>query len=135
VHRILLCIAATAALFATSARADSITSINGISMTSTNEGSVTSSGSFGRAAITGGRNNAIVVTSTGAAGNVLIADPNPDSNNSIGVSSITVTNKATGTVTATGSFGGGNLASSNSNGNSMGVSAAGTSVNITINKK
>ena len=128
-----------AGFFAMPAHADSITSINGVALTSINAGSVTASGSFGQTAITGGKNNTIGVNSAGAVVNVQIqkvgGDPNAVTNDSIGVSSITAVNKASGTVTATGSFSGGNLASSNTNGNSVGVSAAGTSVNISITKR
>ena len=129
---------AAAVACVTPALADSITSINGSVLTSTNEGSVTAVGTFGHTAITGGKANFIGVTSTGAAVNVQIlkdgGDPNATTNDTIGVSSITATNKASGTVTATGTFNGGNVLSTNnnSNGNGVGVSAAGTSVNISI---
>jgi hypothetical protein len=137
VKKILIGFAVAVVCAVSPALADSITSINGTAVTSTNEGSVTSVGTFGHTSINGGKGNFIGVTSTGAAATVLIlkdgVDPNA-TNDSIGVSSVTATNKSTGTVTATGTFNGGNVLSTNSNssGNSVGVSAAGTSVSISI---
>jgi hypothetical protein len=80
------------------------------------------------------------VTSAGAAVTIQITkdggDPNAATGDSIGVGSITTSN--TGTVTATGRFQGA-IASSNaqspSSGNSIGVSAAGTSVTISVSNK
>lgn len=110
------------------------------SVTSTNSGSVTATGTFGHTAIHGGKGNFIGVTSAGAAVTIQITkdggDPNAATGDSIGVGSISTSN--TGAVTATGRFQGA-IASSNaqspSSGNSIGVSAAGTSVTISVSHK
>lgn len=116
------------------ARADSITSVNGSAVTSINDASVSATGSFGPATVTGGNTNFIGVTSTGASVNVEILKQGPGanapSNDSLAVSTVNAQNS--GTVTATGTFSG---ASTTGNSNSIGVTAAGTSVNISIIKK
>lgn len=131
VSRIVVALSVIAASLAGPALADSITSINGVSVTSINEGSVTASGSFGRTTIAGGRNNFVGVTSTGAVATAQIVKDGTElaapGNDTVGVSSISASNK--GAVTATGTFNGGTISGSN---NSVGVSAAGTSVNISI---
>jgi hypothetical protein len=136
-NRIYVALAAGAALLASPALADSITSVNGTAVTSINEASVSASASFGPTAITGGKANFIGVTSTGASVNVEIlkdgVDEGVPTNDSLAVSTITTQNS--GTVTATGSFNGSSLVSTTGNGNSTGVSAAGTSVNISIIKR
>jgi hypothetical protein len=118
------------------ALADSITG-NGPAISSINGGTVTATATFGQTSITGGKGNFIGVTATGAAVTLQILKDGGDpgsTNDTIGASSITATNKSSGTVTATGTFNGGNILSTNSNGsgNSEGVSAAGTSVTISI---
>ena len=120
------------------AAADSITNVNGPAVTSINEGAVTASGSFGKASITGGRSNFIGVAATGAGVNIQILKDGVGetgaSGDTIGVSSINAQNKASGTVTANGTFGG-SLVSSTGSGNGVSVSAAGTSVNLSIVKR
>jgi hypothetical protein len=147
VKQFMFALALTAAFAVTPAIADSITAssttggstVAGTTVTSTNSGNVTAIGTFGHTAIHGGKNNFIGVTSTGAGVNIQIlkdgVDPTVPTGDSISVSTINTSNK--GNVTATGTFNGA-IASSNaqspSSGNSIGVSAAGTSVNITISK-
>jgi hypothetical protein len=121
--------------------ADSITgsstsgadSITGTTITASNAGTVTATGTFsGRSRISGGNSNSIGVSSAGAAVLVSIVreggDPDASGSDSIGVNSITATN--TGAITATGTFGGVTL--SGGTNNSASVSAAGTSVTISI---
>ena len=139
-NKLLLALALAGTCSVASARADSITGGSGPTLTSINGGSVTAAGSFGPVSITGGKGNFIGVTAAGAAVNVQIlkegGNPNAVTDDNISVSSVNAQN--TGPVTATGSFnGGGNISglSSINSGNSVGVSAAGTSVNISITKR
>jgi hypothetical protein len=147
VNHFVIALALAATFVATPAFADSITggsttgsSITTGPLTATNSGSVTATGNFGHVAIHGGKGNFIGVNAAGAAVTVQITkdggDPNAATNDSIGVGTISASNS--GTVTATGRFQGA-IASSNaqsaSSGNSIGVSAAGTSVTISVSHK
>jgi hypothetical protein len=123
------------------ARADSITGtsttgnnvITGPDIVSTNSGSVTATGTFsGPSYISGGNSNAIGVTATGASALVSIVheggNPDASGSDSIVVGTITATNS--GAITATGTFNGVSLDGGINN--SAVVSAAGTSVTISI---
>jgi hypothetical protein len=133
-----------AGFFASPSLADSITgpttspggnSITGPTINSTNSATVTSTGNFGvRTTITGGRSNQIAVSAVGASVLASIiregGDPNASTNDTIVINSITATNTATGTVTATGNFTRTRIDGGSSNG--VSVSAAGTSVTLSI---
>ncbi len=130
--RLVLVFIAAFALASPALAQDSITG-NGPSMSSINSGTVTSNGVFNHTPISGGAGNTVTSSATGALVNVQILKQGVDGpSDTIGVSSINAQNKSSGTITANGVFNGSNLSSSNSGGNGMGVSAAGTSVNISI---
>jgi hypothetical protein len=118
------------------ALADSITGGSGPTVTSINDGPVTATGKFGHTSINGGTANFIGVTATGAAVTIQITRDGVDSstpnNDSISVSTINAQNGTNGTITANGTFNGTTVSGTN---NSAGVSAAGTSVTISITKR
>lgn len=101
------------------------------SITSTNDGKVTASGSFGMATISGGDDNTISVSGLGASVNAQILKEGGtySGTDSMTVGTISTTNS--GEVSSTGTFNSSDVSSSGS-GNSMNVLAAGTYVSLSI---
>lgn len=110
---------------------------NGVVVTSTNDGSVTSTGVFNsKTTIRGGKGNTIGVSAVGSGVSVFILKEDADTfesqdDSTIIVKSITSTN--TGNITASGTFNRSVVRGGEANG--MSVSAAGSQVNVSIIKR
>jgi hypothetical protein len=126
-------IASASALAPALALADEL-SIEGITLQSTNHGSVTAAGGFGEAIIGGGRDNRIGVTAVGAAISVDVLDDGGSNGNTLSVRSVNASATNDGNVTATGTFNGSSISADGTR-NSQSVLAVGASVSISVTKR
>ena len=131
---VLGCSLAAAAEIIGQAWADDL-SINGTSLQSTNHGSITASGAFDAGvSISGGQNNRIGVTAAGASISLELLNERSLRGDTLAIKSTTASASNDGSITAKGTFNGSTIAPGTL-ANTVSVTAAGTSINLSITKR